>query len=279
MSPPAGPAWGIPTCWRSAARRGPSWAAPPTAARPGPPVIPPAPVVTWLGLPAEQRRPTCGWTPACRRAVARPGPVRRRDLPATNWSEPAGVSKMNMCAPSGLLPTQACPNVVSEVFLDGNEPTGLDTLYRTFRSTARPGCWRPCSPRPSWWRTALTWLPPEAQAGANWPACRCRPRITTASSRRRSCLTCRSPARPNLAVVHGAVNIHGVAAGAGFSYYQLQAGQGLNPQNWLPVGESRTPMHNGKLAYGIPGSGCSRSAAGGAPGPEPGNGYPEGDGG
>ena len=34
-----------------------------------------------------------------------------------------------------------------------------------------------------------------------------------------------------------------------FSYYQLQAGQGLNPQNWLPVGEKgSTPIQNGTLA-------------------------------
>ena len=54
-----------------------------------------------------------------------------RDMPPLAWEQPPGVTSMNVCDPSGLLPTGDCPNVVSEVFLDGNEPTQPDNLYRS----------------------------------------------------------------------------------------------------------------------------------------------------
>ena len=52
-----------------------------------------------------------------------------KNQPITGWSRPETVSQLMVCNPSGKLPTDSCPDTVSEVFLAGNEPTEYDDLY------------------------------------------------------------------------------------------------------------------------------------------------------
>jgi len=48
--------------------------------------------------------------------------------------------------------------------------------------------------------------------------------------------------------VRGKVTIKGVATGKDFSFYRLQIGQGLNPKDWIQIGQdSRTPIEKGVL--------------------------------
>jgi hypothetical protein len=48
--------------------------------------------------------------------------------------------------------------------------------------------------------------------------------------------------------VSGQVTLKGTAAGEGFQSYQLQVGQGLNPQTWLQIGQAGTsPVKDGIL--------------------------------
>jgi len=56
-----------------------------------------------------------------------------RDLPPENWDVPSGLSFVEVCDPSGMLPTENCPTVVTEVFLNGNEPTQIDNLYHAYQ--------------------------------------------------------------------------------------------------------------------------------------------------
>jgi len=50
------------------------------------------------------------------------------------------------------------------------------------------------------------------------------------------------------AYVNGKVNIQGSASGDGFDFYRLQVGEGLNPQEWIQVGEDNTqPVTRGTL--------------------------------
>jgi membrane peptidoglycan carboxypeptidase len=55
-----------------------------------------------------------------------------RDLPPSAWNSPPGVSTLEVCDPSGLLPTPYCPAIVREVFLNGTEPTTADNLFQPF---------------------------------------------------------------------------------------------------------------------------------------------------
>jgi membrane peptidoglycan carboxypeptidase len=53
-----------------------------------------------------------------------------QNQPPDGWLVPAGVTAVDVCDPSGMLPTTDCPSVVSEIFLNGNEPSQADTLFR-----------------------------------------------------------------------------------------------------------------------------------------------------
>jgi membrane peptidoglycan carboxypeptidase len=64
-----------------------------------------------------------------------------RELPPLGWTLPGGIKQVEVCEPSGLLPTLYCPTTVSEVFLEGNEPIYTDNLYRPF--CCKPGDWSP----------------------------------------------------------------------------------------------------------------------------------------
>ena len=59
--------------------------------------------------------------------------------PALGWEMPAGVSMLEVCDPSGLLPSADCPNVVTELFLDGNLPVTADNLYQRFQINRETG--------------------------------------------------------------------------------------------------------------------------------------------
>lgn len=54
-----------------------------------------------------------------------------RNTAPTGWTEPEMITRQLVCAESGKLPTSACPNLVTEVFIAGNEPTERDTLYQS----------------------------------------------------------------------------------------------------------------------------------------------------
>ncbi len=206
-------------------------------------------VITWMGLPEEPSssvkldpRLSAGlWHALIQFA--------NQDLPVANWTEPAGISKMDVCSPSGLLPTQDCPNVVNEVFLTGNEPTGPDTLYRTFQINRESGLLATVFTPPELVedRTFLV-LPEEAQqwgklAGLPVPPKNydhIQPPIPIPG------VEITNPAQ--FGVVRGQITVRGSASGPDFSYYQLQVGQGLNPEAWLTVGDQqKTPVENGVL--------------------------------
>ena len=168
-----------------------------------------------------------------------------RDLPPTSWSVPPGISSLSVCDPSGQLPTQDCPTVVNEVFLNGNEPTALDSLYRVFQVNRETGLlatvFTPLEmvdertylvfpPEFKQWAEALgqpqppvdydAILPPTPLAGAQ---------ITS----------------PTLfAYLHGKVDLRGSASGDGFVSYHIQFGQGLNPRTWQQIGPESTQAVN-----------------------------------
>ncbi len=50
-------------------------------------------------------------------------------IPASGWEVPADISQVRVCLPSGKLPTSACKETVTEVFLRGNEPYEYDEYY------------------------------------------------------------------------------------------------------------------------------------------------------
>jgi len=173
-----------------------------------------------------------------------------QDLPPIAWDVPPGISFVDVCDPSGQLPTRNCPIVVSEVFLNGNEPTQFDTLYQasninretellatvfTPPELVEERVYMQIPPIASQWaqENGIP-IPPEsydviAMPPINEAAQIAEPQMFTS--------------------VSGEIKILGTASGDDFISYRLQAGQGLNPQAWVQISaDSTTPVEGGLLA-------------------------------
>jgi len=173
-----------------------------------------------------------------------------QSLPATGWSVPAGVITMNVCDPSGLLPTSDCPSIVSEVFLNGNEPVQADNLYHAYEINRETGYLATVFTPPQLveQKVYMT-IPPEAQAwakSANIPAA---PTSYDAIQPAQINPDVHITAPVMFADVNGQVQIKGTASGANFDHYRVQIGKGLNPQEWIQVGsDSTSPVTEDVLA-------------------------------
>ncbi len=170
-------------------------------------------------------------------------------LPREDWSLPADVSVINVCDPSGMLPTAECPNLVSEVFLNGNEPIQPDNMYRKFAINRETNLLATVFTLPqliedrvylvvptdarSWAESAGLEIPPAGYDVIQSPPINRDVNITS----------------PELfAEVNGNVRITGTAAGEDFVSYRVLVGQGLNPQEWIQVAEGNEAVTNDLLA-------------------------------
>jgi membrane peptidoglycan carboxypeptidase len=170
-------------------------------------------------------------------------------LPADGWAAPPGVSSVDVCDPSGQLPTKDCPTTVTEVFLSGNEPVQSDTLFRTYTINRETGLLATVFTPPELVEDRVFMIvPPEAQAWAK------AANIPSAPSSYDAIQA--PPVDPDFHIssptlfsnVKGKVQFRGTASGANFDHYRLLVGQGLNPQSWIVVADSSTRIQDGVLA-------------------------------
>jgi membrane peptidoglycan carboxypeptidase len=173
-----------------------------------------------------------------------------RDLPPQGWSAPQGISQMDVCDPSGQLPTIYCPVIVREIFLPGSEPTQFDTLYREFQINRETGLLATVFTPPALIEPRIYFVPPpEAadwaeQAGLDVP-----PENYDLVQPPPPSPEVRITSPEMFAYAGGEVVISGSAYGAGFASYSVQVGRGLNPQQWLQLGDASTvPEFDGVLA-------------------------------
>ncbi len=204
----------------------------------------------WLGLPAEGSssqsldvRLAAGiWHAAMLYA--------ERDLPVEDWPLPSGISSVEVCDPSGLLPGRSCPNRVTETFLAGSEPTITDTLYRSYSVNRETGRLATVF-TPAAWIEERTYLmvPPEAQTWAR-QAGLAEPPSAYDTIQAPPALPDVNITQPGLfTYVSGQVNLVGTASGADFASYNIQIGQGIQPAAWIQIGEeSARPVISKNLA-------------------------------
>ena len=204
-------------------------------------------VATWTGVRGESdsvtpRFPAVLWNALMQTAS--------ENTPTDGWPMPQGISAMTVCDPSGMLPTRECPNLVTEVFLNGSEPTQADNMFREFSINRETGLLATVFTPPElidnrvymlipenardWAQSADLDIPPTSYDAIQAPPINPVANITS----------------PQLfADVNGVVQIVGNAAGDGFLYYRVQVGKGLNPQEWIQVGsDTTTPVTNNILA-------------------------------
>ena len=175
-----------------------------------------------------------------------------KDLPTSEFPTPINISEVAVCTPSGMLPTKDCPQVVDEIFINGNEPTQLDNLFKTVSINSQSGHLATIFTSPALIEEQVfLHFPPEA---AEWASTAGIPQIpddydvldNNILQDADALIT--SP--PIFGTINGKVPIMGRAAGQGFESYQLQVGSGLNPDSWYQIGEEvKNPVQNGRLGF------------------------------
>ncbi|MEK6255885.1 MAG: Ig-like domain-containing protein, partial [Chloroflexota bacterium] len=173
------------------------------------------------------------------------------ELASVDWDIPAGIVEIDVCSPSGLLPTVDCPTVVEEVFIPGNEPVQLDNLYRIVEINRLTGRLATVfTPPENIDEQIFLSLPPEALAWArqtNFPIPPETYDVLFISANQNPNVSLSTPAM--FSYINGRVEIVGSALGEGFDFYRVQVGEGLNPSQWLQVGtDGIAPVSNAPLA-------------------------------
>lgn len=162
-----------------------------------------------------------------------------RELPSEAWPVPSGVVEMEVCDPSGLLPTEYCPVVVKELFLQGTEPIHFDNLFRPFLINRETGKLATLATPIDLVEERIYMIPPPAaipwaqQAQVEQPP----DEYDTIYERAALDPAVRIQFPQSFEILQGDVSITGDAGGEGFDYYRLQFGQGLNPSSWVQIGE------------------------------------------
>ncbi len=203
--------------------------------------------VFWLGLPQGgngqvEPRMVAGMWHALMQYTS-------RNLPVAAWVEPPEIVHQEVCDPSGLLPTEACPEVVSEVFVQGSEPVLVDTLYRRYQVNRETGRLATVfTPAALIEEKVYLVAPDQAKAWAEAAGFPVPPVQYDAIQPPTPLDSARLTSPQQFSFVRGQVDLRGTAAGAGFRFYQVLVGQGLNPQTWLQLGQDgATPVSNGLL--------------------------------
>ena len=174
-----------------------------------------------------------------------------RDLDYQPWTIPAGLSTIQVCDPSGMLPTSDCPNVVDEIFLPGNEPVQTDRLYQKIEIDRVSERLATIFTPPDMVTERVFFIaPPQATEWARQAGLQTPPEVYDA-------IPLELPEWPEAAItspqsfeiVGGKLSIQGTASGDAFDSYRIQVGKGLYPQTWLQVGQDAIqPVTDGNLA-------------------------------
>jgi membrane carboxypeptidase/penicillin-binding protein PbpC len=173
-----------------------------------------------------------------------------RDLSPEGWQVPPGISVVDVCDPSGYLPTPYCPNVAREVFLAGTEPTHPDTLFQPYRINRETGKLATLFTPVDMVEERVYFVPPpEAEAWARQAGL--EPPPTEYDT------YVAGPVNPDVrltepqpfVLLHDIATIRGAARGEDFDVYRIRFGEGLNPSGWIQIGEDgERPVDLGLLA-------------------------------
>lgn len=153
------------------------------------------------------------------------------------WEVPPGIITRDVCYPSGQLPTENCPRVVREVFIEGYEPLVADTLYKALEVNKETGQLASVfTPSERIEERVFLNIPPQAQAWAEEAGIAAPPTLydLEAPDPESGGLALLTP--ENLSFVRGRVPITGRIPEEDFLSARLQYGAGINPRSWLQIG-------------------------------------------
>lgn len=174
-----------------------------------------------------------------------------RDRSPEGWQLPSGVVRVEVCEPSGLLPTVYCPETVREPFISGTEPTTFDNLFQPYLVNKETGKLATLNTPVELVEERVYLVPPPEAAdwasaiGLAKPPQEYDTLIETGSQDRNLRITTPEP----FAFLRGVVRVRGYVDLEELDFYRLQIGKGLNPLNWLQLDEDRSqPVRGGTLA-------------------------------
>lgn len=172
------------------------------------------------------------------------------DLPADDWTKPLDVTEIQVCSPSGMLPTNDCPLITSDVFIFGNEPTQADTLYQKAKVNRETGLLATVYTPPDMIEENIYLnVPAEIRNWAINAGYAVLPQGYDAIPMTASNPLVQITSPVIFSPVKGKVIITGTANIDSFASYTVQVGQGINPDTWQQIGITGTkPVINGTLA-------------------------------
>lgn len=151
---------------------------------------------------------------------------------------PDGLTSVNVCSVSGLLPTEYDPKKISALFIEGTEPTEFCNVHRLERVNKFSGkLATACTPADQVEERVFEIYPPEA---ADWVREEGVPQPPTQRDEIYGC----SPESGDVVIstptlgghVAGVVAVRGNARSGNFALYRLRFGEGLNPSSWSQIG-------------------------------------------
>jgi membrane carboxypeptidase/penicillin-binding protein PbpC len=172
-----------------------------------------------------------------------------KNMAAEHWQVPSEVSTLEVCDPSGKLPTVDCPSTVTELFISGNEPITYDDLYRAVQINKETGLLATIyTPLELVEEKTFMIIPEFANSWAEGQQIEQPPQMYDTLILSPGTDTARISDPQAYEVVHDTLQIRGTASGDNFKFYRLQIGEGLNPRTWLQISEEQTQaVKNGVL--------------------------------
>lgn len=173
-----------------------------------------------------------------------------QDLTNQGWLQPEGVGRVRVCIPSGMLPSMDCPATSEEIFLIGNEPTMVDTLFEKIKVNRETGFRATVFTEPTLIEerlfinvpaSARDWaleagLPVSSSGYDAIPATQSDPDVLISSPR-------------IFTPVAGKVSVIGTVNTANLDSWTVQIGEGINPPTWLQIANGTSSMSSeSKLA-------------------------------
>jgi len=169
----------------------------------------------------------------------------RDGLPATEWERPEGIIDAAVCERSGLLPNGVCP-VRSEIFIEGFQPTQVDTYWQSFDINSQTGQLATLN-TPAGVRSQRVYFVPPPDVLEWWEANnQPMPPVDYDTVSRPELLGAAAILQPApFAYVGGEVDIRGSMDTSNMQYYQLAYGRGLIPDQWTQIGPQQTAFERG----------------------------------
>ncbi len=170
--------------------------------------------------------------------------------PVQKWAEPPGLVRVNVCYPSGLLPTPDCKGTITDLFLAGKEPKQHDTWYQAFEINRENGKRASvCTPPELIERRIYEMYPSNAADYVRANGIPQPPTEIDGPCGGQEVVGDVAIAEPWLgARLKGQVIIRGNARGGNFRAYKIEVASETKPNEWIPIGgEHGNQVSNGDL--------------------------------